>query len=176
MTTLASADIVAHPCSALLVFGLVAAVLRGRFASIAMVLGPLLGMWIVSQLEVGTSSTLTLFGYEMTSVLVDKQSLLFGYLFHLAALIAGIYSFHVRDPWQLSMGLFYAASAVGVAFAGDLLSLFLWWEALAITSVFQLWGRKTERSEKAGFRYLFFHVLSGLLLLPGIILRYHTVG
>jgi len=185
----ASTELVAHPCSALLVFGLVAAVLRGRSASIAMLLGPLLGMWIVYDLGLtlkglqeanpmleGFSSSLTLFGYEMTSVLVDKQSLLFGYLFHLAALIAGIYSFHLRDPWQLSMGLLYAASAVGVAFAGDLLCLFLWWEALAITSVFQIWGRKTDRSEKAGFRYLFFHVLSGLVLLAGIVLRYHTVG
>ena len=56
------------------------------------------------------------------------------------------------------MALFYAASAVGVAFAGDMLSLFLWWEGLAITSVFQIWGRKTKTAEDSGFRYLFFHV------------------
>ena len=48
--------------------------------------------------------------------MVDQQAMLFGYLFHTAALlVAGIYSFHVRDPWQVSMALLYAASAVGVA-------------------------------------------------------------
>jgi multicomponent Na+:H+ antiporter subunit D len=107
---------------------------------------------------------------------VDKQAKVFGYLFHLAALVAGIYSFHVRDPWQISMALFYAASAVGVAFAGDMISLFLWWEGLAITSVFQIWGRKTKEAEESGFRYLFFHVSSGLLLLAGILFRYHGEG
>ena len=130
-----------------------------------MVAAPLLGLWTISLLEAGSSSVVSCFGQEIISVNVDKQSILFGYLFHLAAFIGGLYSFHLKDPWQISMGLLYAASAVGVAFAGDLLSLFLWWEALAVTSVFQIWGRKTERSEQAGFRYLFFHVLSGLLLL-----------
>ena len=74
------------------------------------------------------------------------------------------------------MGLLYAASAVGVAFAGDMLSLFLWWEALAVTSVFQIWGRRSKQAEEAGFRYLLFHVSSGLLLLAGILFRYHGEG
>jgi multicomponent Na+:H+ antiporter subunit D len=120
--------------------------------------------------------TLALFGYDIIGVAVDQQAKLFGYLFHLAALVAGIYSFHLRDPWQISMALLYAATAVGVAFAGDMLSLFLWWEGLAITSVFQIWGRKTKQAEESGFRYLFFHVSSGLLLLAGILLRYHGEG
>ncbi|MBT5717455.1 MAG: Na(+)/H(+) antiporter subunit D, partial [Opitutae bacterium] len=145
----------AHPATALIIGGLVAAILRGRFASAVLVIAPVLGFWHITQLEVGSFSTLTLLGQEIIGVAVDRQAIMFGYLFHIAALIAGIYSFHVRDPWQLSMGLLYAATAIGVAFAGDMLSLFLWWEGLAITSVFQIWGRKTDRAEKAGFRYLF---------------------
>jgi multicomponent Na+:H+ antiporter subunit D len=124
----------------------------------------------------GGVSTYHLFGYEIVAASVDQQAKVFGYLFHIAALVAGIYSFHVRDPWQVSMALFYAASAVGVAFAGDMLSLFLWWEGLAVTSVFQIWGRKTKTAEDSGFRYLFFHISSGLLLLFGILLRYHAEG
>ena len=174
MSLLASSDLGVHPASALVLFGLAAAVLRGRFACTAMILGPVVGFWLVSELEIGAAFGLELFGYDIIFAEVDKQAILFGNLFHLAALIVGIYSCHLRDPWQLSMGMIYAACAVGVAFAGDLLSLFLWWEGLALTSVFQIWARKTKRAEDAGFRYLFFHVLSGLLLLAGIILRYHT--
>ena len=37
-------------------------------------------------------------------------------------------------------------------------------------------GRRTRQSEEAGFRYLFFHVSSGLLLLAGILFRYHEGG
>lgn len=177
MNTLgASVEIGIHPAFALLIGGLFACFLRGRFASLTMVFAPVLGLWYVSTLEVGSYSSMHLFGCEIMGVVVDSQAKLFGYLFHLAALVAGIYSFHLRDPWQISMALFYAATAVGVAFAGDMLSLFLWWEGLAITSVFQIWSRRTKRAEDAGFRYLFFHVSSGLLLLAGILIRFHEEG
>jgi multicomponent Na+:H+ antiporter subunit D len=165
-----------HPATALLLGGLATVFLRGRFASIILILAPLFGLGYVATLDIGATSTLHLFGYEILGVVVDQQAKLFGYLFHIAALVAGIYSFHLRDPWQISMSLLYAATAVGVAFAGDMLSLFLWWEGLAITSVFQIWGRRTKQAEEAGFRYLFFHVSSGLLLLAGILLRYHGHG
>ena len=172
----ATTEIGFHPAFTLIIGGLIAAVLRGRFASMALVIAPALGFWQVYSLELGSVSTMSLFGYEILGVVVDRQAQLFGYLFHLAALVAGIYSFHLRDPWQISMALLYAATAVGVAFAGDMLSLFLWWEGLAITSVFQIWGRKTKQAEESGFRYLFFHVSSGLLLLAGILFRYHGEG
>ena len=176
MTLASGAELGAHPAMALLVGGIAAAFLKGRAASIVMVFVPLVGLYHVSGLENDSFSTLSLFGLEIKSVMVDQQAWLFGLLFHIAALVAGIYSFHVRDRWQVSMALLYAASAVGVAFAGDMLSLFLWWEALAITSVFQIWGRRNKISEESGFRYLFFHISSGLLLLAGIILRYHENG
>ena len=165
-----------HPATALLLGGLATVFLRGRYASAVLVLTPLFGLLQLYGMELGGVSTYHLFGYEIIAASVDQQAKVFGYLFHIAALVAGIYSFHVRDPWQVSMALFYAASAVGVAFAGDLLSLFLWWEGLAVTSVFQIWGRKTKRAEDSGFRYLFFHISSGLLLLFGILLRYHGEG
>ena len=125
MNTLASTfEMGAHPATSLLIGGLVAAILRGRFASVVLILAPLFGLLHVHGLEVGGISTMNLFGYEIVGASVDQQAKAFGYLFHIAALVAGIYSFHLRDTWQISMALFYAATAVGVAFAGDMLSLF----------------------------------------------------
>ena len=175
-TLVATYELGTHPATAMLLGGLATIFLRGRFASIVLVLAPLFGLFHLYGMELGGVSSYNLFGYEMVAASVDQQAKVFGYLFHIAALVAGIYSFHVRDPWQVSMALFYAASAVGVAFAGDMLSLFLWWEGLAITSVFQIWGRKTKTAEDSGFRYLLFHISSGLLLLFGILLRYHGEG
>ena len=149
-TLVATYELGTHPATALLLGGLATIFLRGRFASIVLVLAPLFGLFHLYGMELGGVSSYNLFGYEMVAASVDQQAKVFGYLFHIAALVAGIYSFHVRDPWQVSMALFYAASAVGVAFAGDMLSLFLWWEGLAITSVFQIWGRKTKT---AGIRF-----------------------
>ena len=90
-----SMEIGFHPATALLLGGLVAAILRGRFASATLVIAPLFGLWYVSELKVGSFSTLNLFGYEILSVAVDSQAKLFGYLFHLAALVAGFYSFNL---------------------------------------------------------------------------------
>ena len=177
MSTLtATYELGTHPATALLLGGLATIFLRGRYASVVLVMAPLFGLFHLYGIGLGGVSSYNLFGYEIVAASVDQQAKVFGYLFHIAALVAGIYSFHVRDPWQVSMALFYAASAVGVAFAGDMLSLFLWWEGLAITSVFQIWGRKTKTAEDSGFRYLFFHISSGLLLLFGILLRYHGEG
>lgn len=103
---------------------------------------------------------------------VDKLSLLFGYLFHVAAFISLLYSTHVKDKLQQISGLLYAGSALGAVFCGDLIGLFLFWEMLALTSVWLVWANRTEQSTTAGLRYLIIQILSGVLLLAGIALHY----
>ena len=115
-------------------------------------------------------------GLELTYLRVDKLSLIFGYLFHIAAIIAAVYSLHLRDRLQLVTGMMYAGAAIGVVFAGDLLTLFVFWELLAVTSVFQIWARKSATSGASGTRYLIMHVSSGLLLLAGAALQHVETG
>jgi multicomponent Na+:H+ antiporter subunit D len=92
---------------------------------------------------------------------------MFGYVFHIAALIGIIYSLHLRDTMQQVSAMLYAGSGLGAIFAGDLLTLFVFWELLAFTSVFLIWARRTQQSYLAGMRYLIVQVLSGVILLAG---------
>jgi multicomponent Na+:H+ antiporter subunit D len=115
-------------------------------------------------------------GYQLEPVRVDKLSMMFGYLFHLAAFIAVVYALHVKDTLQHVAGLSYAASALGAVFAGDLLTLFVFWEILALTSVFLIWARRTDRAYGAGMRYIIMKVLSGVLLLAGAIIFIKYTG
>ncbi|MEX2353633.1 MAG: proton-conducting transporter membrane subunit, partial [Gammaproteobacteria bacterium] len=115
-------------------------------------------------------------GYELTPYRTDRLSLLFGYLFHLATFIAIIYSLHVRDTMQHVAGMVYAGSALGAVFSGDLLSLFVFWELLALSSVFLIWARRTPEAVKSGLRYLIIQVLSGVLLLGGALLIAKDTG
>jgi len=62
----------------------------------------------------------------------------------------------------------YAASAIGVAFAGDLITLFIFWEAMAIFSTAVVWCGGTPRSGSAGRRYAIMHVVGGVILMVGI--------
>ena len=103
---------------------------------------------------------------------VDRLSLLFGYLFHIAAFLGIVFSLHLRDRLQAITSLLYAGSALGAVFAGDLLTLFFFWEMLALTSAFLIFARKTERARRAGIRYLIIQVVSGVLLLAGALMLY----
>ena len=117
-----------------------------------------------------------LLGYQLTPYRADRLSLLFGYLFHLAAFLGILFSLHVRDTLQHVAGLLYVGSGLGAVFAGDLITLFVFWELLALTSVFLIWARRTPKALAAGFRYLIFQVVSGLILLTGVLIHVHLTG
>jgi multicomponent Na+:H+ antiporter subunit D len=137
-------------------------------AMIVIIILSALNLW---QLPTPYSVETQLMGMALKPIHIDRLSLLFGYLFHIAALISVIYSLHIKDRMQQVAGMLYAGSALGAVFAGDLLTLFLFWEMLAITSVFLIWARRTDKAYSAGMRYLIIQVISGLLLLVGIILH-----
>ena len=59
---------------------------------------------------------------------------------------------------------------------GDMLSLFLWWEGLAITSVFQIWGRKDQNSRRFRVPLSFLSCFLWSTPLIWVLLRYHGEG
>lgn len=165
-----------HPAIFLLVGGLLVPVLPLAVRRVALLLLPLAGLYNLLGYQAGDSQVGALAGYELHWVRVDQLSLLFGYLFHLAAFLAALFSLHLRDRLQQATGLLYAGAAVGAVFAGDLIALFIFWELLAITSVFQIWASRSERALAAGTRYLLIHVSSGLLLVVGTAWHYQQTG
>ena len=172
---------------------------RGTARKVLILAIPLVGglnLWF--GVEPGLHLQFDLLGYTLTPYRADKLSLLFGYLFHLAAFLGFVYALHLGDGTpegsvagevgeddivgNASAGLqhvaamVYAGSALGAVFAGDFITLFIFWELLAISSVFLVWARKSERSYATGFRYLIIHVISGVLLLSGALMLAHETG
>ena len=150
--------------------------LRGNMRNAYMLALPLIGIWSLMTITEGAHFAMGIFGYTLSPVRIDSLSLLFGYIFHIAAIISIIYAFHIKDAVQQMAGLIYAGSAIGGAFAGDLISLFVYWEGTAIASVFLIWSSKTENSYRAGMRYLIIQVGSGVLLLAGAIIHFKQTG
>ena len=172
---------------------------RGTVRKVLILAIPLVGgLNLLFGVEPGLHLQFDLLGYTLTPYRADKLSLLFGYLFHLAAFLGFIYALHLGDGapegsvagevgeddivGNASAGLqhvaamVYAGSALGAVFAGDFITLFIFWELLAISSVFLVWARKSERSYATGFRYLIIHVISGVLLLSGALMLAHETG
>jgi len=146
---------------------LIAAFTHGTLRNVIMIATPVLSalhLWMVPE---GIHLQFAFLDYQLIPYRADKLSLMFGYVFHIAAFIAIIYSLHVRDTMQQVAAMLYAGSGLGAVFAGDLLTLFVFWELLAFTSVFLIWARRTQRSYVAGMRYLIIQVLSGVILLAG---------
>jgi hypothetical protein len=72
--------------------------------------------------------------------------------------------------------MLYFGSTLGVVFAGDLFTLFIFWELMSITALFLIWFNKSQDAQKAGFRYIIWHIFGGICLLGGIILHLHNTG
>ena len=92
---------------------------------------------------------------------VDPLSRLFGLIFCLITVIGVIYALQVRRWTEHAATLVYAAGSLGVVFAGDWLTAFIFWEVMGIASLFVIWHGDTQRSAAAGFRYLFVHIAGG---------------
>ena len=117
-----------------------------------------------------------LFGLDLVPFTMDRLSFIFGVLFHVAAIIGIIFSWHVTDRPQQVAALLYPGSALGVVYAGDLLTMFVFWECLALASVPFITARGTSRAVRAAIRYLVFQVLSGVLLLTGALVLFYETG
>ena len=145
--------------------------IRGNMRSAYMLLLPLLGIWQLTQMDAGTFGTITIFGLETTHVRIDKLSLIFGYIFYVAAALGMIFAWHNKDLVEQASAVVYMGAAIGAIFAGDLITLFVYWELTAVASVFIIWAARTDRAYKAAMRYLIIQILSGVLLAAGAVVR-----
>ena len=152
------------------------ALLPHRLGQVILLATPLAGGLVLLGMTADAALQWNIMNLVLEPLRVDRLSLLFGYLFHIAAFLGVVFSLHLRDRLQSSASLLYAGSALGAVFAGDLLTLFFFWEILALTSAFLIFARKTERARRAGIRYLFIQVASGGLLLAGTLMLYRENG
>ena len=141
-----------------------------------LLLVPLYSGWLVWTQAPEMVLTLQLMDLELTPYRADRLSLLFAYLFHIAALIGFTFALNAKNHLEQVAGMLYVGSALGAVFAGDFLTLFVHWEMLAVTSVFLIWARGSARAMAAGLRYLIVQVSSGVLLLAASLVLYVQDG
>jgi len=165
-----------NPGLIMIVGGLLVPLLRGHLRRAFLLALPVAGFAYTVGLDSGTAVNLAIFGYTLEVLRVDRLALVWGYIFHIAAFLGVLYAIHEEDWLQASMAQVYMGSAVAAVFAGDLITLFVFWELTAISSVFLIWATGTERSFRSGMRYLIIQVGSGVLLLAGALLWLADTG
>lgn len=155
---------------------------KGRGKPALLIGAPLISFLSLLIAGEGNHGVFSIAGQELIFGRVDRLSLLFSYVFTLMAAVGMVYAMHVRRDGEHIAALLYAGSALGALFAGDLLTLFLFWESMAFSSVSLIWyGEKqvaaggkvllNPKAPRAGFRYLMVHLFGGAALLGGIVIH-----
>ncbi len=165
------------PPGAILILGsLLVPLFRGKWKSFYLLALPVLSFLNLLYWDPGQSLAVNFLGYHLVLARLDRLSLLFGYIFHLISFLGLLYALNIQNDLEHSAALVYAGSALGAVFAGDLISFFLFWEMLTVSSVFLIWSRGTIKSIYSGFRYLLVHAAGGLCLLAGIVIHVTKTG
>ncbi len=173
---MATSSFFIHPSVGFLALGLALPFLRGKEWRYLLLLPPLLAIFAVFTMGMGSHCTLNWLGATLELGRVDAFSLIFAQVFAVMSLAGMLYALHVTDRLQHIMASLYVAGGFGCVFAGDFLTLFLFWELMSIGSSFLVFCNRTRESTLAAFRYFLYHTAGGLLLLAGIVMRYKATG
>jgi multicomponent Na+:H+ antiporter subunit D len=176
MTAIAEFMLPMNPGILLALGGLLVPLLGARLSRIYVIALPIVLLAYIFALPDGSYAAVNFLGYELELLRIDNLSRIFVTIFMIAAILGNLYAWHEADPLQLTAAQVYAGSAIAAALAGDLISLFVFWELTAISSVFLIWASGTESAFRSGMRYLIIQVSSGVLLLAGLIVHLNATG
>jgi multicomponent Na+:H+ antiporter subunit D len=154
------------PATALLIGALAILLTTGAVRKLALLAFPLLALVLAWQAPAGAVYA-TYLDFSLTPIRVDNLTHLFGTAFALAAFLGALFALDRTSTLELTSAFVYAAGALGVVFAGDWITLFVWWEVMAIAStLIVVCGG--DHALGPAFRYAIVHFLGGVLLMAGI--------
>lgn len=160
----------AFPPGAVLTLGAFLLLFAGtRWRMALLLILPLVSLALVVSLPDGQSAPIRMFDYQLVLVSSDALGRLFAIIFSLMAFAGGLFALRQDNRLELIAALAYAGGAVGVALAGDLISLFLWWEVMAVASSLVVLSVGGDRALRVAMRYFVVHMLGGTLLFAGIL-------
>ena len=162
-----SSDMMLHPGLLLIAGGILLAFVRGSARSALAVLVPAIALFFVWQVGDGIFGRVGFLDYQLEFVRGDRLARVFATIFTLMALVGGVFALKQESRIEVPAAFVYAGSAVGAVFAGDLVTLFLFWELMAVGSTLVIWaGGASARA--ASMRYLMVHLFGGVILMAGI--------
>jgi len=165
-----------HPSILFIAGAFLIPLLWGKVQKVYLLAIPAIAFLICINASQGTYGVYNFLGHEIIFAKIDKLSLVFSYVFTIMAFIGMMYGLHVKDAGQHMAAYFYIGSALGVTFAGDYFTLFVFWEIMAFASAYLVFAQRDDAAVKAGFRYILVHIAGGVFLLGGIILHYAETG
>lgn len=177
MTAVAEILLPLNPGIWLIVGALIAVLLPQTLSRWFAVILPVFLIAFLFSLNLDNYGTISFFDYRLETFRLDALSRVFGLIFLIASALGNLYALGDDvDKLQRSAALAYAGGAIAAVFAGDMITLFIFFEVAAVASVFLIWARRTERAFAAGMRYLIFQIGAGVILLAGLLIHFSVTG
>jgi multicomponent Na+:H+ antiporter subunit D len=165
-----------NPAFVLLLGAVVVALLPRRLGAIVTVAIAALALLVTVRLPLGTIVTYDFYGIELTTLRFDGLARPFALVFATIMVLGSVFGWSTMGTLERVAGLATAGAGVGVVLAGDLLTLFFFWELKVTTVVLLVLARRSAASSAAAMRYLPVHLLGGVLLLGGVMWHRVTTG
>lgn len=157
------------PFLPLLLAGLALPLLPQIGRQVLLVAAPLLALIAVLMLRPEHSFALPILNASPVHFLsLENYAPVFGAAFCVLMLGAGIFGINTAKRGEAAAALIAGSAALGVVFAGDMISFFLFWELLAVASAYLIFAGGFKASAGAARRYLILHLFGGACLLAGI--------
>lgn len=156
------------PALILMLAAVLIGLVKGHARTVVLLLAPAITLWAIWQVPDGVQGTVQFLTYDIEPVEGSPLRRLFATVFSIMVFVGALYAFRLARWYELAAAYAYAAGAIGVCFAGDLITLFLYWELMALFSTVVVWSGGTPAARAAGIRYAIMHLLGGVVLKVGI--------
>jgi len=165
-----------HPGLLVVVAGFALALLRGRVRAAVALVAPVAALGLILAAPEGVAWSGTWLGFEIRPLAYDALSRMFAVVFAIMAFAGALYALNQKSRLELPAAFVYAGSAIGAVLAGDLVTLFVCWELMAVGSTLVIWSGGSGSAYRASMRYLAIHLLGGVLLFAGVAGHVVTTG
>ena len=168
-------SLILPPALALIAAGLLLPLLTGWRRVALVLLAPLVSLALVWLVPVGAGVSLPFLDQSLIVVSATRLGRLFATIFSVMAFAGGLFALNQPRTVELAAAFVYAGAAIGVTFAGDLITVFVFWEVMAVASTLIVWSNGAQ-ARRAGMRYALMHLAGGVILMAGIAGRAAATG
>ena len=169
-------ELLSSPGLLLILGALPVALTRGWLQALFVLLLPIVALWSIWQIPDGVVATASFLHYTLEIIEGGAFRRVFASAFAIALGVGMLFAFRQARTQELTAAFIYAGAAIGAAFAGDLITLFIFWEVMAVGSTLIIWCGGTPSARAAGMRYAVVHLLGGVILMAGIIAVFAQTG
>lgn len=165
------AGVLLHPGIVLILAGTVIALLPKAASRYLLPLGALAALAALLGMDKSLALEAPFAGELKLSLFVcDEISWFFGLVFAIICVIGSVYSMDKGRRGEKAASAVYAGSALMTVFAGNMLTFIIFWEVMAVASIYMVFQGNGPDARRSSYRYMVMHLFGGNMLLAGVML------